>query len=315
MAQIVDSSESFRSVHSFESINSIHTSVSDTDTDTDNTVNSNDTDSSSDNTNISNNYSIQFKNILKIKKHKRKSIKTKLIFTHDYNIVSFIHQIINTLKLNKISYTLKKGYKFNCCYSENHICILFNIYLYEIQDTKNEFIIELVHKKGNKQYLEKIFHAIINNCEINKTNYCNKNSILSNPYINNNINDYIKTLNFNFNFNFNNNYIESHYTILYTLTELCNNKNYHIYLINNNTHDIILNYIYNNQLLSSDDIVCHILALSALLELSYNNKLKNYITFNNIIIIKNISKTSKIYINNVFDNKINKIVLNLKNNL
>ena len=305
MAQIVDSSESFHSVNSFESINSIHTS------DSDNTVNSNYTDSSSDNTNISNNDSIQFRNILKIKKHKKKSIKTKLIFKDDYNILSFIHEIINTLKLNNISYTLKKNYTFNCCYSDKHICILFNIYLYEIQDTKNEFIIEIVHKKGNKQYLENIFHAIINYCEINKTNYCNKNSILSNPYINNNINDYIKTLNFNFN----NNYIESHYTILYTLTELCNNKNYHIYLINNNTHDIILNYIYNNQLLSSDDIVCHILALSALLELSYNNKLKNYITFNNIIIIKNISKTSKIYINNVFDNKINKIVLNLKNNL
>ena len=305
MAQIVDSSESFHSVNSFESINSIHTS------DSDNTVNSNYTDSSSDNTNISNNDSIQFRNILKIKKHKKKSIKTKLIFKDDYNILSFIHEIINTLKLNNISYTLKKNYTFNCCYSDKHICILFNIYLYEIQDTKNEFIIEIVHKKGNKQYLENIFHAIINYCEINKTNYCNKNSILSNPYINNIINDYIKTLNFNFN----NNYIESHYTILYTLTELCNNKNYHIYLINNNTHDIILNYIYNNQLLSSDDIVCHILALSALLELSYNNKLKNYITFNNIIIIKNISKTSKIYINNVFDNKINKIVLNLKNNL
>ena len=305
MAQIVDSSESFHSVHSFESINSIHTS------DSDNTVNSNYTDSSSDNTNISNNDSIQFRNILKIKKHKKKSIKTKLIFTDDYNIVSFIHQIINTLKLNNISYTLKKNYTFNCCYSDNHICILFNIYLYEIQDTKNEFIIEIVHKKGNKQYLENIFHAIINNCEINKTNYCNKNSILSNPYINNIINDYIKTLNFNFN----NNYIESHYTLLYTLTELCSNKDFHIYLINNNTHDIILNYIYNNELRSSDDIVCHILALSALLELSYDNKLKKYITIENINSIKKISKTSKIYINNVFDNKINKISLNLKNHL
>ena len=305
MAQIVGSPESFHSVNSFESINSIHTS------DSDNTVNSNYTDSSSDNTNISNNDSIQFRNILKIKKHKKKSIKTKLIFSDDYNIVSFIHEIINTLKLNNISYTLKKNYTFNCCYSENHICILFNIYLYEIQDTKNEFIIEFVHKKGNKQYLENIFHAIINNCEINKTNYCNKNSILSNPYINNIINDYIKTLNFNFN----NNYIESHYTILYTLTELCSNKDFHIYLINNNTHDIILNYIYNNELRSSDDIVCHILALSAVLELSYNNKLKNYITIENINSIKKISKTSKIYINNVFDNKINKISLNLKNHL
>ena len=313
MAQIVGSSESFHSVNSSVSINSIHTS------DSDNTVNSNYTDSSSDNTsdsssdntNISNNDSIQFINILKIKKHKKKSIKTKLIFSDDYNIVSFIHEIINTLKLNNISYTLKKNYTFNCCYSENHICILFNIYLYEIQDTKNEFIIEFVHKKGNKQYLENIFHAIINNCEINKTNYCNKNSILSNPYINNIINDYIKTLNFNFN----NNYIESHYTLLYTLTELCSNKDFHIYLINNNTHDIILNYIYNNELRSSDDIVCHILALSAVLELSYNNKLKNYITIENINSIKKISKTSKIYINNVFDNKINKIVLNLKNNL
>ena len=305
MAQIVGSPESFHSVNSFESINSIHTS------DSDNTVNSNYTDSSSDNTNISNNDSIQFRNILKIKKHKKKSIKTKLIFSDDYNIVSFIHEIINTLKLNNISYTLKKNYTFNCCYSENHICILFNIYLYEIQDTKNEFIIEFVHKKGNKQYLENIFHAIINNCEINKTNYCNKNSILSNPYINNIINDYIKTLNFNFN----NNYIESHYTLLYTLTELCSNKDFHIYLINNNTHDIILNYIYNNELRSSDDIVCHILALSAVLELSYNNKLKNYITIENINSIKKISKTSKIYINNVFDNKINKISLNLKNHL
>ena len=305
MAQIVGSPESFHSVNSFESINSIHTS------DSDNTVNSNYTDSSSDNTNISNNDSIQFRNILKIKKHKKKSIKTKLIFSDDYNIVSFIHEIINTLKLNNISYTLKKNYTFNCCYSENHICILFNIYLYEIQDTKNEFIIEFVHKKGNKQYLENIFHAIINNCEINKTNYCNKNSILSNPYINNIINDYIKTLNFNFN----NNYIESHYTILYTLTELCSNKDFHIYLINNNTHDIILNYIYNNELRSSDDIVCHIRALSAVLELSYNNKLKNYITIENINSIKKISKTSKIYINNVFDNKINKISLNLKNHL
>lgn len=305
MAQIVDSSESFHSVNSFESINSIHTS------DSDNTVNSNYTDSSSDNTNISNNDSIQFINILKIKKHKKKSIKTKLIFTDDYNIVSFIHQIINTLKLNNISYTLKKNYTFNCCYSDNHICILFNIYLYEIQDTKNEFIIEIVHKKGNKQYLENIFYAIINNCEINKTNYCNKNSILSNPYINNIINDYIKTLNFNFN----NNYIESHYTLLYTLTELCSNKDFHIYLINNNTHDIILNYIYNNELRSSDDIVCYILALSALLELSYDNKLKNYITIENINSIKKISKTSKIYINNVFDSKINKISLNLKNHL
>jgi hypothetical protein len=313
MAQIVGSSESFHSVNSSVSINSIHTS------DSDNTVNSNYTDSSSDNTsdsssdntNISNNDSIQFINILKIKKHKKKSIKTKLIFSDDYNIVSFIHEIINTLKLNNISYTLKKNYTFNCCYSENHICILFNIYLYEIQDTKNEFIIEFVHKKGNKQYLENIFHAIINNCEINKTNYCNKNSILSNPYINNIINDYIKTLNFNFN----NNYIESHYTLLYTLTELCSNKDFHIYLINNNTHDIILNYIYNNELRSSDDIVCHILALSAVLELSYNNKLKNYITIENINSIKKISKTSKIYINNVFDNKINKISLNLKNHL
>ena len=305
MAQIVGSSESFHSVNSSVSINSIHTS------DSDNTVNSNYTDSSSDNTNISNNDSIQFRNILKIKKHKKKSIKTKLIFSDDYNIVSFIHEIINTLKLNNISYTLKKNYTFNCCYSDNHICILFNIYLYEIQDTKNEFIIEIVHKKGNKQYLENIFHAIINNCEINKTNYCNKNSILSNPYINNIINDYIKTLNFNFN----NNYIESHYTQLYTLTELCSNKDFHIYLINNNTHDIILNYIYNNELRSSDDIVCHILALSAVLELSYNNKLKNYITIENINSIKKISKTSKIYINNVFDNKINKISLNLKNHL
>tara|TARA_B110001450_G_scaffold94169_1_gene89322 strand:- start:1562 stop:2503 length:942 start_codon:yes stop_codon:yes gene_type:complete len=313
MAQIVGSSESFHSVNSSVSINSIHTS------DSDNTVNSNYTDSSSDNTsdsssdntNISNNDSIQFINILKIKKHKKKSIKTKLIFSDDYNIVSFIHEIINTLKLNNISYTLKKNYTFNCCYSENHICILFNIYLYEIQDTKNEFIIEFVHKKGNKQYLENIFHAIINNCEINKTNYCNKNSILSNPYINNIINDYIKTLNFNFN----NNYIESHYTLLYTLTELCSNKDFHIYLINNNTHDIILNYIYNNELRSSDDIVCHILALSAVLELSYNNKLKNYITIENINSIKKISKTSKIYINNVFDNKINKISLNLKTHL
>tara|TARA_B110000858_G_scaffold190254_1_gene238001 strand:+ start:752 stop:1693 length:942 start_codon:yes stop_codon:yes gene_type:complete len=313
MAQIVGSSESFHSVNSSVSINSIHTS------DSDNTVNSNYTDSSSDNTsdsssdntNISNNDSIQFINILKIKKHKKKSIKTKLIFSDDYNIVSFIHEIINTLKLNNISYTLKKNYTFNCCYSENHICILFNIYLYEIQDTKNEFIIEIVHKKGNKQYLENIFHAIINNCEINKTNYCNKNSILSNPYINNIINDYIKTLNFNFN----NNYIESHYTLLYTLTELCSNKDFHIYLINNNTHDIILNYIYNNELRSSDDIVCHILALSAVLELSYNNKLKNYITIENINSIKKISKTSKIYINNVFDNKINKISLNLKTHL
>lgn len=307
MAQIVDSSESFHSVNSFESINSIHTS------DSDNTVNSNYTDSSSDNTNISNNDSIQFRNILKIKKHKKKSIKTKLIFKDDYNIVSFIHEIINTLKLNNISYTLKKDYTFNCCYSDNHICILFNIYLYEIQDTKNEFIIEIVHKKGNKQYLENIFHAIINYCEINKTNYYNKNSILSNPYINNIIDDYIKTLNFNFNFN--NNYIESHYTLLYTLTELCSNKDFHIYLINNNTHDIILNYIYNNELRSSDDIVCHILALSALLELSYDNKLKNYITIENINSIKKISKTSKIYINNVFDSKINKISLNLKNHL
>lgn len=307
MAQIVDSSESFHSVNSFESINSIHTS------DSDNTVNSNYTDSSSDNTNISNNDSIQFRNILKIKKHKKKSIKTKLIFSDDYNIVSFIHEIINTLKLNNISYTLKKNYTFNCCYSDNHICILFNIYLYEIQDTKNEFIIEIVHKKGNKQYLENIFHAIINYCEINKTNYYNKNSILSNPYINNIINDYIKTLNFNFNFN--NNYIESHYTLLYTLTELCSNKYFHIYLINNNTHDIILNYIYNNELRSSDDIVCHILALSALLELSYDNKLKKYITIENINNIKKISKTSKIYINNVFDSKINKISLNLKNHL
>ena len=313
MAQIVGSSESFHSVNSSVSINSIHTS------DSDNTVNSNYTDSSSDNTsdsssdntNISNNDSIQFINILKIKKHKKKSIKTKLIFSDDYNIVSFIHEIINTLKLNNISYTLKKNYTFNCCYSENHICILFNIYLYEIQDTKNEFIIEFVHKKGNKQYLENIFHAIINNCEINKTNYCNKNSILSNPYINNIINDYIKTLNFNFN----NNYIESHYTLLYTLTELCSNKDFHIYLINNNTHDIILNYIYNNELRSSDNIVCHILALSAVLELSYNNKLKNYITIENINSIKKISKTSKIYINNVFDNKINKISLNLKTHL
>ena len=305
MAQIVGSSESFHSVNSFESINSIHTS------DSDNTVNSNYTDSSSDNTNISNNDSIQFRNILKIKKHKKKSIKTKLIFTDDYNITSFIHEIINTLKLNNISYTLKKNYTFNCCYSENHICILFNIYLYEIQDTQNEFIIEIVHKKGNKQYLENIFHAIINNCEINKTNYCNKNSILSNPYINNIINDYIKTLNFNFN----NNYIESHYTQLYTLTELCSNKDFHIYLINNNTHDIILNYIYNNELRSSDDIICHILALSALLELSYDNKLKKYITIENINSIKKISKTSKAYINNVFDNKINKITLNLKNHL
>ena len=305
MAQIVGSSESFHSVNSFESINSIHTS------DSDNTVNSNYTDSSSDNTNISNNDSIQFRNILKIKKHKKKSIKTKLIFTDDYNIASFIHQIINTLKLNNISYTLKKNYTFNCCYSDNHICILFNIYLYEIQDTQNEFIIEIVHKKGNKQYLENIFHAIINNCEINKTNYCNKNSILSNPYINNIINDYIKTLNFNFN----NNYIESHYTQLYTLTELCSNKDFHIYLINNNTHDIILNYIYNNELRSSDDIICHILALSALLELSYDNKLKKYITIENINSIKKISKTSKAYINNVFDSKINKISLNLKTHL
>jgi hypothetical protein len=305
MAQIVGSPESFHSVNSFESINSIHTS------DSDNTVNSNYTDSSSDNTNISNNDSIQFRNILKIKKHKKKSIKTKLIFTDDYNIASFIHQIINTLKLNNISYTLKKNYTFNCCYSDNHICILFNIYLYEIQDTKNKFIIEIVHKKGNKQYLENIFHAIINNCEINKTNYCNKNSILSNPYINNIINDYIKTLNFNFN----NNYIESHYTQLYTLTELCSNKDFHIYLINNNTHDIILNYIYNNELRSSDDIICHILALSALLELSHDNKLKKYITIDNINSIKKISKTSKVYINNVFDNKINKITLNMKNHL
>ena len=300
MAQIVDSSESLHSIHSFESINSIYTSGSD------NTVNSNDTDSSSDNTNISNNDSIQFRNILKIKKHKKKSIKTKLIFPDNCNIVSLIHQIINTLKLNKISYTLKKNCKFNCCYSNNNICILFNIYLYELEYVKNEFIIELVHKKGNKQYLENIFHAIINTSKINNTDYDNKNSILSNPYINNIINDYIKM----FNLYFINNQKESYYKLLCTLNELSCNKDNHFYLINNNTHNIILNFININELVTNNDIVCHILALSCLLTLSENDIFKKEIKITNF---NNIKKTTKKYINNVIDDKINKILINFKN--
>lgn len=286
MAQIISSFETITSTNSFESINSIET------TDSDNSVNTE-------------NISSKIINIPKFKKYNKKSIKTKLILCENYNIDMFIHNIINTLKKNNISYRLKKNYKFECCLSDNHICLLFNIYLWVIPDKQNEFIVETTHKKGNKQFLINIFTAIINDTKINNTDYDNKNSILSNPYINNIINDYIKT----FNIYFINNQEESYYKLLCTLNELCFNTNFHICLINNNTHKIILNFINNNELLTNNDIICHLLALSCLVSLSVNDMFKKEIE---ITRFNNIKKTTKKYINEVIDNKINKILINLQ---
>ena len=284
MAQIFGSFETITQTNSFESINSIET------TDSDNSINTK-------------NFSSK---IPKFKKYNKKSIKTKLILCENYNIDMFIHNIINTLKKNNISYRLKKNYKFECCLSDNHICLLFNIYLWVIPDKQNEFIVETTHKKGNKQFLINIFTAIINDTKINNTDYDNKNSILSNPYINNIINDYIKT----FNIYFINNQEESYYKLLCTLNELCFNTNFHICLINNNTHKIILNFINNNELLTNNDIICHLLALSCLVSLSVNDMFKKEIE---ITRFNNIKKTTKKYINEVIDNKINKILINFKN--
>ena len=286
MAQIISSFETITPTNSFESINSIET------TDSDNSVNTE-------------NISSKIINIPKFKKYNKKSIKTKLILCENYNIDMFIYNIINTLKKNNISYRLKKNYKFECCLSDNHICLLFNIYLWVIPDKQNEFIVETTHKKGNKQFLINIFTAIINDTKINNTDYDNKNSILSNPYINNIINDYIKT----FNIYFINNQEESYYKLLCTLNELCFNTNFHICLINNNTHKIILNFINNNELLTNNDIICHLLALSCLVSLSVNDMFKKEIE---ITRFNNIKKTTKKYINEVIDNKINKILINLQ---
>tara|TARA_B100000902_G_C27165080_1_gene840766 strand:- start:532 stop:1083 length:552 start_codon:yes stop_codon:yes gene_type:complete len=183
---------------------------------------------------------------------------------------------------------------------------LFNIYLSIIPNKPNEFILEAIHKKGNKKFLIEIFNAIINNSKINNTQYDNKNSILSNPYINNIINDYIKM----FNLYFINNQQESYYKILCNLNELSSKKDYHSYLINNNTHIIILNLINVNELLTNNDIICHILALSCLLTLSENDMFKKEIKITHF---NNIKKTTKKYINEIIDNKITKIIVNLQN--
>ena len=296
MAQIISSFETITPTNSFESMNYIETTYSDNPTNTED-------------------ISSKITNIPKFKKYNKKSIKTKLILCENYNIDMFIHNIINTLKKNNISYRLKKNYKFECCLSDNHICLLFNIYLWVIPDKQNEFIVETTHKKGNKQFLINIFTAIINNTKINNTEYYNaeyyntdyhnKDSILSNPYINNIINDYIKT----FNFYFISNQQKSYYKLLYTLNELCFNKKFHICLINNNTHNIILNFINNNELITNNDIICHLLALSCLVSLSENDIFKKEIDITNI---NNIKKTKKIYINEIIDNKINKILINLQ---
>ncbi len=276
MTQIVSSFEMIYS-NSFESINSIETTLTK-----------------------------ESINVPMFKKYKKKSINTKIILDEENDIVMLIHNIINTLKLNNISYILKKNYKFNCCYSDNHICLLFNIYLSIIPNKPNEFILEAIHKKGNKKFLIEIFNAIINNSKINNTQYDNKNSILSNPYINNIINDYIKM----FNLYFINNQQESYYKILCNLNELSSKKDYHSYLINNNTHIIILNLINVNELLTNNDIICHILALSCLLTLSENDMFKKEIKITHF---NNIKKTTKKYINEIIDNKITKIIVNLQN--
>ena len=297
MAQIFGSFETITPTNSFESTNSIKTTDSDNSIESINSIETTDSDNS-----INSTY---FTNIPRLKKYKKKSIKTKIILCENYNIELFIYNIINTLKKNKISYKLKKNYKFECCLSDNHICLLFNIYLWVIPDKQNEFIVETTHKKGNKQFLINIFTAIINDTKINNTDYDNKNSILSNPYINNIINDYIKT----FNIYFINNQEESYYKLLCTLNELCFNTNFHICLINNNTHKIILNFINNNELLTNNDIICHLLALSCLVSLSVNDMFKKEIE---ITRFNNIKKTTKKYINEVIDNKINKILINLQ---
>lgn len=286
MAQMFNLVESIGSTNSFESINSIETSDSDT-------------------SNEENSINNQIINIPNFTKYKKKSIKTKLIFNDNYNVELILYNIINTLKLNNISYTLKKNYKFNCCLSNNEICLLFNIYIWKISDKDNEYILETTHKKGNKKYLINIFNAIVNNSKIIDNNI-KSNSILSNPYINNIINDYIKLLNYYLI----NNTEENIYKLLYTLNELSSKKDYHEYILNNNTHIIILNIIYNNDLLTNNNIICHILALSCILTLSYNKIFINDLKIE-ISNLKNIKKTNKLYINKVIDNKINEIIKNL----